>query len=161
MYEWPVHLGMAWSMRSRRFESRAISKIIAAILLIAVAVAAAIMLYVFAVGMLSLGGSGGHQVTELLVLQSYVWNTNSTQLTGTFRNVGGTKIALDTADVFISGIRVTFVAVTETLSPQQSTDFTITISNPASLVKGVTYTLKVVTATGAIFAYPVVYGGSG
>ena len=140
-------------MRSRVLYDRAV------LLVIAVTVGAAILRYVFAIGAVSLTTGGGQQVAEQLILESYSWNVNSNQLTGSFKNVGTTPIALDSADVFISSTPVTLTAATQTINPQQSTTFTVTIGSSGSFVQGVAYTLKIVTASGAIFSYTIVFGG--
>ena len=148
-------------MRSRHLYNRAVSNVIAALLVIAVTVGAAILLYVFAIGAVSLTTGGAQQVAEQLILESYSWDANSNQLTGSFKNVGTTPIALDSADAFISGTPVTLLAAAQPLSPQQSTTFTVTVGNSNSLVPGVAYTLKIVTASGSVFSYTIVFGRSG
>ena len=63
---------------NRHFNNRAVSQIIAALLLIAIAVAAAILLYVFSIGLLgSLGSGGGQQTKEQLILEAYSWSGSS------------------------------------------------------------------------------------
>ena len=61
---------------NRHFNNRGVSQVIAALLLIAIAVAAAILLYVFAIGLLgSLGSSGGQQTKQQLIMEAYNWAT--------------------------------------------------------------------------------------
>jgi flagellin-like protein len=51
--------------RVKRFTRRGVSSIIAALLLIAIAVAAGVLLYVFSIGLLgSLQGTGGQQTKD-------------------------------------------------------------------------------------------------
>lgn len=147
-------------MRSRFVTTKAVSNVIALLLLIAVTVGAAVLLYVFAIGTVSFTTTGGQQVTQQLILESYSWNVNSNQLTGSFKNVGTTPITLDSADVFINGAQVSLTAASPTVSPQQSTTFTISVGTLSSYTQGVAYTLKVVTASGAIFSYSIVFGRS-
>ncbi len=147
-------MGLKWPI------NRAVSNVIAALLLIAVTVAAAILLYVFAIGTLSLTAGGGQQVAQQLIMESYSWNAHSNQLTGSFKNVGTTPIALDSADAFINGKPVALTPATSTVNPQQSTTFTVTVGTPGSYVQGVAYPFKIVTASGAVFSYTVVLGGS-
>ena len=88
---------------NRHFNNRAVSQIIAALLLIAIAVAAAILLYVFSIGLLgSLGSGGGQQTKEQLILEAYNWG--GTTITGSFRNVGPASINLGGSDAFVNGI---------------------------------------------------------
>ncbi len=57
---------------NRHFNNRAVSQIIAALLLIAIAVAAAVLLYVFSIGLLgSLGSGGGQQTKEQVIMEAY------------------------------------------------------------------------------------------
>src|SRR3989337_3533051 len=59
-------------LMSRHFSNRAVSQVIAALLLIAISVAAAILLYVFSIGLLgSLGTGGGQQVKAQLITEAY------------------------------------------------------------------------------------------
>lgn len=146
---------MSWKISHKR----AVSNVIAVLLVIAVTVAAAILLYVFAIGTVSLTGSGGQQVAQQLILEGYDWGGGSTQLSGSFKNVGQTPIALDSADVFVNGVPGTLTVATATLRPQQSTTFTVTVSS-GTFVRGVAYTLKIVTASGSLASYSIVCGGS-
>ena len=57
---------------NKHYNNRAVSEIIAALLLIAIAVAAAVLLYVFSIGLLgSLGSSGGQQTKEQVIMEAY------------------------------------------------------------------------------------------
>jgi flagellin-like protein len=88
---------------NRHFNNRGVSQIIAALLLIAIAVAAAILLYVFAIGLLgNLGSSGGAQTKEQLIMEAYNWSGNT--ITLTVRNVGSAAIDASHTDVFVNGI---------------------------------------------------------
>ena len=147
-------------MRSKLRYNKAVSNVIAVLLVIAVTVGAAVLLYVFAIGEVSVATGGGQQVAQKLILESYRWDANSNQLTGSFKNVGTTPVALNSADAFINGTPVSLSAVTSTVNPQQSTTFTVTVGTPGSFVPGVSYPFKIVTASGAVFSYPVVFGGS-
>lgn len=146
-------------MGSRFRGNRGVSEVIAVVLVIAISVGAAILLYVFAIGTVSLTG-GGQQVTQQLILESYNWNANSNQLRGSFKNAGTTPIALDSADAFINGTPVTLTVATSTVNPKQSTTFTVTVGISGSFVQGASYPFKIVTASGAVFSYTVVLGGS-
>lgn len=139
---------------------KAVSNVIAVLPVVAVTVGAAALLDVFAVGTVSYTTTGGQQFAQQLILESYNWDANSNQLMGSFKNVGTTPIALVSADVFINGTRVPLTVATPTINPQQSTTFTITVGTQRFFTQGVAYTLKVVTATGAVFSYPIVFGRS-
>ena len=148
-------------MQNRRFAKRAVAQVIAALLLIAIAVAAAVLLYVFSIGLLGgLGTIGGQQMSEQLMLEAYSWS--STIITGSFRNVGSSAIPLGQADVFVNGITAGHPGGACTgllLAPQQGCAFIITTTG--AYVTGTTYSMKVVTPVGGVFSYPVTCGATG
>ena len=151
---------------NRHYNKRAVSNIIAALLLIAIAVAAAILLYVFAIGLLgSLGSSGGTQTKEQVIMEAYSWSSNS--LTVTLRNVGSATENLQGADYFINGVKAgaptgTCGTAGSSITPTQNCIATITATQPAgSFISGASYVLKVVTPTGGVFSYTVICGGAG
>ena len=62
-----------WIM-GKHFNNRAVSAVIATLLLIAIAVAAAIIVYVFSIGLLGgLQTSGGQQVKQQVIMEAYDW----------------------------------------------------------------------------------------
>jgi flagellin-like protein len=148
---------------NRHFNNRAVSQVIAALLLIAIAVAAAILLYVFSIGLLgSLGSGGGQQTKEQLILEAYNWGSSTTggSISGSFRNVGPASINIGSADVFVNGIPCTFTTIaTSTLTPQGATTFTVSVAT-GTFVPGAAYPMKIVTPTGGVFSYSVVDGGA-
>jgi flagellin-like protein len=144
---------------NRHFNNRAVSQVIAALLLIAIAVAAAILVYVFSIGLLgSLQGGGGQQVKEQLIMEAYTWG--GTPLTLTIRNVGTANVVV--SDVFVNGITQTFVmgggCATTTISVQ--TSCTLAIAAPGTVTSGVAYPIKIVTGDGAVFSYSAIDGQS-
>ena len=145
----------------RRFGNRAVSHVIATLLLIAITVSAAVLVYTFAIGLLgSLETIGGQQMSEQLMLEAYSWSSSA--ITGSFRNVGSSPIPLGQADVFVNGITAGHPGggcAGPTLAPQQSCAFVITTSG--AYVMGAMYSMKVVTPVGGVFTYPVTYGASG
>jgi flagellin-like protein len=156
---------------NRHFNNRAVSQIIAALLLIAIAVAAAILLYVFSIGLLgSLGTGGGQQTKEQLIMEAYSW-TGIPSLSVTVRNVGPANIGIGTADVFVNGVELSTTgggcadtggAVTA-LTPQGSCVMTLdaTAADTAShLANGAAYPMKIVTPEGGVFSYSIILGGS-
>ena len=149
---------------NRHFNNKAVSQVIAALLLIAIAVAAAILLYVFSIGLLgSLGTGGGQQTKEQLIMEAYQWTgAPPGSLTLTFRNVGPAPIAMATADVFVNGIKqpATSGTCAATLNPGDSCSYTFTVAFGATLVGGAAYPLKIVTPTGGVFSYSIIQGGS-
>ena len=155
---------MIMHILGRRMNNRAVSQVIAALLLIAIAVAAAVLLYVFSIGLLgSLASSGGQQTKQQLKLESYNWGTLGTPAM-TMRNVGSAGINIAGADWFINGVaEIVTVGSCSTgstgssLLPQGSCAVTLTTTGltPSS---GVAYTIKVVTPDGAVFSYAAIAG---
>ena len=151
---------------NKHFNNKAVSQVIAALLLIAIAVAAAILLYVFSIGLLgSLGTGGGQQTKEQLIMEAYQWSGGVPgTLTLTFRNVGPAPIAMGTADVFVNGIIQSAPGgtCTGTLNPGISCSyaFLVTSAGGTTLVGGAAYPLKIVTPTGGVFSYSIIQGGS-
>jgi flagellin-like protein len=149
---------------NRHFNNRAVSQVIAALLLIAIAVAAAILVYVFSIGLLgSLQGSGGQQVKEQVIMEAYNWG--GTSLVLTVRNVGTANVVV--ADVFVNGASITFNmaggCASTTVTVQASCTVTMTnanINSATSVTGGVAYPIKVVTGDGAVFSYSAVNGQS-
>ena len=134
--------------------------VIAALLLIAIAVAAAILLYVFSIGLLgSLGTGGGQQVKEQLIMEAYNWVDLST-IELTFRNVGPASINADTTDVFVNGLSAGTLGGPDPLDPGDSFTTTITVPGGFTVVSGAAYPLKLVTPSGGVFSYSVIAGGA-
>jgi flagellin-like protein len=147
---------------NRHFNNRGVSQVIAALLLIAIAVAAAILLYVFAIGLLgNLGSSGGAQTKEQLIMEAYNWSGNTIKLT--VRNVGSAAIDAGATDVFVNGISAGTLSgcATPTLTPLGgSCTATITVPPTGTFTPGAAYPLKLVTPDGGVFSYSVIDGGS-
>jgi flagellin-like protein len=148
----------------KRFNNRAVSQVIAALLLIAIAVAAAVLVYVFSIGLLgSLSSSGGQQTKQQLIMEAYDWSGGTTCGAGNLclsvRNVGSASILVGSADVFVNGVKASATATDATLAPQASTLLTIvTPTFTPALAQGAAYTIKVVTPDGAVFSYSAIYG---
>jgi flagellin-like protein len=150
---------MHQSMSSRK----GASEVIAALLLILITVAAAILLYGYASGLMGglLGGAVQQPYLEQVALDYYNWATLST-LQLTIRNVGVTKLNIVAAEYFINGQLIasptiacgTFTA--STLIPQGSC--LVTLNSPSGLSSGFAYNVKIATREGAIFSYSCIAG---
>lgn len=138
---------------------RAVSNILAALILLAVAVAAAVLVYVFAIGLIgSLQTSGGQQLLHQLRLEAYDW---SACCPGTLilhvRNTRASDVVV--AAVYLNGLPVDFDLgpCTQGIPVQQTCR--ITINNfGGAITPGTSYVVKIVTADGAIFTYSAIAG---
>jgi flagellin-like protein len=146
---------------NRHFNNRGVSQVIAALLLIAIAVAAAILLYVFAIGLLgSLGTGGGGQTKEQLIMEAYNWDYTGNSITLTVRNVGPAAIDAANTDVFVNGSPYGQLGGTcDTLQPGESCSVAVGVG-AGSFISGAAYPLKLVTPTGGVFSYSIIAGGS-
>jgi flagellin-like protein len=145
---------------NKHFNNRAVSQVIAALLLIAIAVAAAVLVYVFSIGLLgSLQGGGGQQVKQQVILEAYNWNATTNQLSMSVRNVGTAGVTI--ASVFVNGVPITSPGWGSGCSggvlPVQNA-CTITVADPGTTTPGVAYSIKMVTADGGVFSYSAIKG---
>jgi len=158
----------------KRFSRRGVSVIIAALLLIAISVAAAVLLYVFSIGLMgSLQGGGGQQVKQQLIMSAYNWNTLAAP-TFSMRNVGAVIVVV--GDVFVNGVGVPptqwGVSGTGCNSPASTIPVQVscvialsafgagTFGTATGPTSGITYTLKVISMGGGVFSYSAVAGRS-
>ncbi len=137
---------------------RAVSPVIATLLMIAVAVAASVIVYVWSIGLLGgLMGGGGSQVKQQVIMEAYNWS-NSTSLTFTLRNVGSSSVTVSA--VYLSGTLISstslsqVIAIGNTWTPAAFTGL-------SGYTAGAAYSLKVVSSTGGVFAFSVLSGRSG
>jgi len=137
-----------------RVSKKAVSPVIATLLMIAVAVAASVIVYVWSAGLLgTLMGGGGAQVKEQVILEAYDWSTSSA-LKLYLRNVGSTDVEI--AAIYVGGTADT--TATGLVSVKQSKAFTVT---PGAISAGTAYTVKVVTRTGGVFSFSCIVGTAG
>lgn len=148
----------------RTTKTRAVSNIIAALLLIAVVVASGVLLYVYSLGITGrLGTGGGQQTKEELVLEAYRWSAGTTTISGALRNVGQTAIDVGRTDAFLNGTKITAGlggSCISILDPTQSCGFQLTVPT-GPWVPGAEYRFKLVTPSGGVFSYNLIDGGSG
>ena len=136
-----------------RVSKRAVSPVIATLLMIAVAVAASVIVYVWSAGLLgTLMGGGGAQVKEQVILEAYEW-TATGSLKVYLRNVGATDVEI--AAIYVGGTQKTQAL---TLSVKAATDVSLT---GLTATAGTAYVVKVVTKTGAVFSFSCIAGSSG
>jgi flagellin-like protein len=143
----------------RKLNRKAISPVIATLLMIAIAVAASILVYVWSMGLVgSLQGTGGQQTREQLIMEAYVATNTAKDETWILymRNVGPTTVKV--AAVYIEGISAGFSPTDFSLNPGDSDQLTVTL--PMAVNPGSAYTVKIVTVSGAVFSYSVIAGRS-
>jgi flagellin-like protein len=150
---------------------KGVSPVIAVLLLIAIAVATGILVYVWVSGLAgSLSSSSVNQVTEQLTLTSYKFDSNSLYLY--IKNTGGNKVTID--QVYVNGVGFGDFTVTTNLGATSGTSTSlysigvgevvkiiIDTSNADTTEEGKAYIIKVTTSTGGVFTWTVVKGRSG
>jgi flagellin-like protein len=137
---------------------KAVSPVIATLLLIAIAVAAGIILYVFVSGFTgSLTQTGGQQVAEQLSMEAY--NFKDLEAPVIFvRNTGTVNVKID--KVYFDGEQIASPTITDDeLDVNEVTDITFTLTSPAT--RGSSHLIKVVTSTGGTFTFTVIAGRTG
>ena len=137
---------------------KAVSPVIATLLLIAIAVAAGILVYVFVNGLssqLTNVGTGG--VQDQVELAAYSFSGTSS-VTFYLQNVGTSQVTVSA--VYLNGLALASCGTLPTLTPQ-STPSSVTCSGLTGLTSGVSYSLKVASQNGGIAVFSVTAGKSG
>jgi flagellin-like protein len=157
------------TIMGKRFTNRGISTIIAALLLIAIAIAAGVLLYVFSIGLIgSLQGSGGQQTKDQVIMEAYQWPPG-TALTLNLRNTGATTLDMSKATFYVGGVSQTYVAMTglstgctaAAFAPGCSGAEPLSVTLSPTPTSGVAYVIKIGLADGGVMSYSAVYGTSG
>jgi len=159
---------LAMQMTARK----AVDPIIATLLLIAIAVAAGIIVYVYVNSLAGgLTQSGGQQTTEQLSMDAYSFATSgSNNLIIYIRDSGPSTVTIDSTNLFYDG-----VPSADTHSGGTGTtcftgfgaSYQITAGNKCYLSftvtgsAGTSHLVKALTLTGGTFIFPVVSGRSG
>jgi len=139
-----------------RVRRKALSPVIATLLMVAIAVAAAIITYVWSMGLLGgLMGTGGSQTKEQLIIEAYDW-TATGALKVILRNVGSAQVAI--AAIYLEGNSLGAGASTVNIGGTVSYSLAVT---GITITSGASYVLKVISATGGTFTFSVVAGKAG
>ena len=134
---------------------KAVSPVISVLLMVAVAVAAAILVYVWSMGLIgTLQTGGGSQTREQIELDAYNWKTADLILY--LRNVGASDVIVDA--VYVAGEVVTSDAGVTVVVQGSVVPITLTPPGSITLASGVAYTIKVVTKSGGVFTFSCIYG---
>lgn len=143
---------------------RAVSPVIATLLMIAIAVASGTLVYVWSMGIVgTLQSSGGQQTKQQLIMEAYkaTGTATGTPWTLNLRNPGSATLTV--AAVYVSGTSCTFAPTAGpgafTLAPSTAGALLVTITG-LSLSEGVGYPVKIVTVDGAVFTFTVIAGRS-
>jgi len=131
---------------------KAVSPVISVLLMVAVAVAAAILVYVWSMGLIgTLQTGGGSQTREQIELDAYNWTTTTLYLH--LRNVGASDVTVDA--VYIGGEKATIIETTfAVLGGPKKLD----VTPVGTYTSGVAYTVKVVTKSGGVFTFSCIRG---
>ncbi len=155
------------TIMGKRFTNRGISTIIAALLLIAIAVAAGVLLYVFSIGLIGgLQGTGGQQTKDQLIMEAYQWGTTAGPLVLDVRNTGSTTLNLAAANWYIAGFQQgapsfsgTGCTPTSAIVPGTACIVTITLTG-FTAQSGVGYVIKIGLPDGGVLSYSAIAGSS-
>jgi flagellin-like protein len=144
---------------------KAVDPIIASLLLIAIAVAAGIIVYVYVNSLAGgLTSGGGQQVSDQIAMDAYNFQT-LTAPSITVRDVGSTTVTIGT--IFIDGQPATLSGTgtpsgcasgTATISPTTTCQFTLTTSGISS---GTAHTIKILTTSGGTSIVTIIAGKTG
>jgi flagellin-like protein len=140
---------------------RAVSPVIATLLMIAIAVASGTLVYVWSMGIVgTLQSSGGQQTKQQLMMEAYKATDTTAGSTWTFnlRNPGSATLTV--AAVYVNGESCTITPSTPpfTLGPSSAAPLVVTVAS--GLVQGVGYPVKIITVDGAVFTFTVIAGRS-
>ena len=150
---------------------RAVSPVIATLLLIAIAVAAGIIVYVYVTSLAGgLTSGGGQQVSDQVALDAYNYGTIATGAVMTIRDVGSGSVTISA--IFFDGTLVpsanlvsqnpaTCAIGTISVGPSTTCQFTINTAAATGATSGTSHLVKVVTATGGTSVITVNAGRSG
>ena len=143
----------------RELRRKGISPVIAVLLLIVIAVAAAILTYVWLTGYMGTlqSQAGTQQVQERIKIEGVKIDTDNDQVDAVYvRNIGDVSVKI--ADIYImdsSGNVIEKISSTATLNPESTS--TLSVSMSTKLSEGSTYIVKVVTARGTEVTYQFTY----
>jgi flagellin-like protein len=154
---------------------KAVDPIIATLLLIAIAVAAGIIVYVYVNSLAGgLTQGGGQQVSDQMSMDAYNYATIASGPTITIRDTGSSSVSI--TGIFFDGTSVTTLGSvgasstctsTQTTTPfatcstGQTLTFTITSNGATSEASGTSHAVKVLDSTGGTEVITVVAGRTG
>jgi archaeal type IV pilus assembly protein PilA len=138
-------------IRKIRKNSKALSPVVASIILIAVTVAVSVVVAAWMGGM-TIGLMGN---AEQVSVSNAVFTSN-TVATLTVRNTGGATVTLDSATV--DGASAVLAGPTNNaIAKGGAEDFTVTLSGTATFAPGAQYEIRLITAKGTTVVYSATY----
>ena len=140
-------------MRKIRKNSKALSPVVASIILIAVTVAVSVVVAAWMGGM-TIGLMGN---AEQVSVSNAVFADN-TEVDLTVRNTGGATITINSATV--DGASATLAPITNAdnnVAKGASADFSVTLKGAATFSAGAQYEIRLVTAKGTTVVYTATY----
>jgi flagellin-like protein len=155
-----------------RIGKKAVSEIVAALLLVAIVMSAATALYFYSSGLLGSlqGGAPQTPLTTHLSIDYYDW-TDLTSITIALRNTGTDNVNLTSTDYFLLNSTWSGKLLSSSISRgtdcsggilnvQTSCKLTIDLNSPPAIhaIRGIAYTLRLITTKGATFNYGCVPG---
>jgi hypothetical protein len=154
---------------------KAVDPIIASLLLIAIAVAAGIIVYVYVNSLAGgLTQGGGQQVADQISMDAYNYGTIASGPTVTIRDTGSSSVSI--TGIFFDGTSVTTLGsvgasssctATQTTTPfatcstGQTLTFTINSNGATGEASGTSHSIKVLDSTGGTAVITVVAGRTG
>lgn len=143
-------------MKSRR-STRGLSPIFAVLILIAIAVIAGIVVYMFTSGFIGGLTTGTNTGSQKMSVQAASIDATGTTVTAYCQSTAGGDIALDSALLKDSSNNVVGTGVIATGSPVDNTLTTVTITitwTGATFASGSTYSITIVSTQGGTFVSP-------
>jgi len=141
-------------IRKIRKNSKALSPVVASIILIAVTVAVSVVVAAWMGGM-TIGLMGNAEQVSVSNAQF----TSTTSIALTVRNTGGATVTLNSATV--DGSKATMAPLAPymdlNVGKGNSTDVTLTLIGATTFNPGSQYELKLITAKGTTIVYPATY----
>lgn len=142
-------------MTKLRRSTRGLSPIFATLILIAIAVIAGIIVYMFTSGTLAAMMGGGTAGQEKVNIQAISGVSSSGAITLYAQSTGGGDVVLDSAIIKDSAGNVIFVDVGPTGGPIKPDLTTISVAaGTGKLTAGHTYTVTLVSTAGGSFVSP-------
>jgi flagellin-like protein len=145
---------------------KAVDPIIATLLLIAIAVAAGIIVYVYVNSLAGgLTSGGGSQVSDQISMDAYNFGTLTAPVI-TIRDVGSGSISI--SNIFLDGQVATLTgtgtpagcATGTSIAPTSTCQFTLNTS-ALGITSGTSHTLKILTTDGGTAVMTIIAGRSG